>query len=61
MKLKEPISEITLSIEVYSDEKIIDVKDVERNNTSAVKVEFDEYKTDSLRDMNIIIHDLKIL
>lgn len=60
IKFEESISNINLSVEVYQGEEIIDIIDAQESDTSAVKVRFEEYRTDKLEDINIIIHNLDL-
>lgn len=60
IKLKESVSHIKLSIEIYDDGEIIDIMDVEIYNTFNMRIEFDKYVTDTLENVNIIVHEWEI-
>lgn len=57
IKFKEVVSYIKLSVEIYNEGKLVDIKDIERKDTSGIKVEFDDYLTNNLKDVNILIHE----
>jgi len=57
IKFKEVVSYIKLSVEIYNEGKLVDIKDIEREDTSGIKVEFDGYLTNNLKNINIVVQE----